>query len=444
MTKKQGGHYKWNEVKSYILKHILENKGPIREPDIRKYLKRSCEIIDQGTINRHLHDLQDSMGCIERNKTLKKGLANYWDVKTIKNLKNIRYHFPDIPLNNYAKSINIIFRESGLDIGSPYGIKLYARSLLSVSFFDMTMATGIENIQVRTWKMYLYGDGFEKIHHIRKLIDDFYTTYIENNLNFKMNMNEFVENIEQFSYNDDEISASTWGEKFRGLEKEMSRETFLVIEDEISQNDNLLNKIREERVYEILEEKQPGWKSRYDFNIFRIINEQIPEIIRDREDEIKEKLFLRIYEEEIWDSSREKETNKDILLEKIKNDRKMYLKIDEIISVLRKERVKFETSRYDLLLQHCFNHDILTGVASTEELEFMANIKKNFTEFIDSSFDPHTSKDAGKKWILNDLKIISEILVKYQQPLPSGNVYKKQEEAYMDLIEFLGYKHLLE
>ena len=78
MVKKQGERLKPDETKSYIIKDILENIGPIGEPDIRDHLKKKYDLRDQGTINRHLHYLNDN-GCIELIPSKKEGLRNKWD-----------------------------------------------------------------------------------------------------------------------------------------------------------------------------------------------------------------------------------------------------------------------------------------------------------------------------------------------------------------------------
>jgi len=51
-------------VKTSILEFILKNKEPVSEPDIRDHLNEKHEVIDQSTINKHMHNLKD-MGCIE-------------------------------------------------------------------------------------------------------------------------------------------------------------------------------------------------------------------------------------------------------------------------------------------------------------------------------------------------------------------------------------------
>jgi len=64
MPQKQGDHLKVGEVKSSIIMFILQTMEPVEEPAIRDFLLQKYNVINQGTINRHLHDLQ-KLDCIE-------------------------------------------------------------------------------------------------------------------------------------------------------------------------------------------------------------------------------------------------------------------------------------------------------------------------------------------------------------------------------------------
>src|SRR5208283_4539579 len=98
------------EVKSGIIELIFGHKRQIGEPFIRRSLQEKYDGIDQGTVNRHLHDLQ-KLGCLELIPTSKKTTrSNRWNITTLKQLENIRQHFPDIQLNRYEKSLDIVSR----------------------------------------------------------------------------------------------------------------------------------------------------------------------------------------------------------------------------------------------------------------------------------------------------------------------------------------------
>jgi len=118
MPKKQGDRLNVGEVKSSIIYFILENVKSVGEPAIRNFLSQKYDLMDQGNINRHLHDLQ-KLDCIELIPPQKKGLRNYWDITKLKNLKNIRREFSELRLNTHEKSINIILQEIGRGKYSP-------------------------------------------------------------------------------------------------------------------------------------------------------------------------------------------------------------------------------------------------------------------------------------------------------------------------------------
>jgi hypothetical protein len=64
MVENRRYHFKVGEVKSGIIELILRHKGLIKEPFIRESLHEKYDGIDQGTVNRHLHDLQ-KLGCLD-------------------------------------------------------------------------------------------------------------------------------------------------------------------------------------------------------------------------------------------------------------------------------------------------------------------------------------------------------------------------------------------
>jgi len=97
MPKKQGDHLNVGEVKSSIIMFILQNVRSVGEPAIRDFLLQEYNVMNQGNINRHLHDLQ-KLDCIELIPPQKKGLRNYWDITKIKNLKKIQMILKQISL----------------------------------------------------------------------------------------------------------------------------------------------------------------------------------------------------------------------------------------------------------------------------------------------------------------------------------------------------------
>lgn len=186
MVKKKGAISTETGVKPDIIKFILENNGPVKESQIREHLKKKNEKIDQGNINRYLHNLSEEHACIELISPVKKGLPNKWDITKVKHLKNIKDIFKNIKLNEYEKSLIIILRESGVDIKTPTGLVYYILLLLSVSFFNACIDTGIKTLRYRVWKYYRYNEGFERDQRIKKLLNECLAEYSKKNPGVEM------------------------------------------------------------------------------------------------------------------------------------------------------------------------------------------------------------------------------------------------------------------
>lgn len=125
--RKRGGHLKRNERRLDILKYILGKKGPVREPEIIKYLSELPEksTSDQSTINKHLRKLKEDgfIGLIEPKQSFKKtrrqGLTNIWGIAKIDNVRemiNINKHF-SINIDEYSSLIEALQNnESALEL----------------------------------------------------------------------------------------------------------------------------------------------------------------------------------------------------------------------------------------------------------------------------------------------------------------------------------------
>jgi hypothetical protein len=185
MVKKQGERLKQYETKSNIIKYILENNGPVREPDIRKYLDEKYGIKDQSRINRHLHELKKD-NYIELIPPTKTCLRNKWDIIKFEHLSNIKIKIRDeesfkkILLNAYEKSLMILCQKSGYNIKTLEGLKIYNRMLLSPSFFDTCMDTDIETLYYRLYNIYFNLYEYRDYHFIRKPLNEFHIIHIEN------------------------------------------------------------------------------------------------------------------------------------------------------------------------------------------------------------------------------------------------------------------------
>jgi len=173
MSRKKGDHLKRNEVKAGIIESIISKNGAVSEPKLREILEKKYGIIDQGNTKKHLKDLKDS-SCIVKIPA-KPGFANNWDIKKIENLKNIRLNFPEIPLNKYEKSINIIiFNKFNFAIGSMRAKKAFVQLSLSDSYFDNCLDTDIETLCDRAPQLYQSDEYFSMERRIEGLTHEVY------------------------------------------------------------------------------------------------------------------------------------------------------------------------------------------------------------------------------------------------------------------------------
>lgn len=185
MAKKQGEKLKVGEVKTAIILYILENKESVSEPDIRKHLREKFGVRNQGTINDHLHKLED-IKCIESITPNRKIRSNFWDITKLEHLKNIRHEFPKILINSYEKSIMIIFKERGYSLNKVDNLDFYIKLILSVSLFDAFLDADIKELIYKSEKIYLRDDGYIKVKNYEYHVDKFLKLYKEANPDFKI------------------------------------------------------------------------------------------------------------------------------------------------------------------------------------------------------------------------------------------------------------------
>lgn len=199
MVKKIGGHLNIGEVKLSILEFILEQKGSVEEAAIRKYLLKRYDVIDQGNINRHLHDLRKHE-YIELIPPQKKGLSNQWDINILRNLKSIREKYPELRLNKHEKAINVIILEFKRDDTYIFDLlKLHIQLLLSVSFFDTCLEIDTKTLWEGIWKSYITTKNPFTYNRINDLLKICYHAYAKHYSNFKVPEDTFTAIMNQFS-----------------------------------------------------------------------------------------------------------------------------------------------------------------------------------------------------------------------------------------------------
>jgi DNA-binding HxlR family transcriptional regulator len=174
MVEKRRYHFNVGEVKSGIIELILGHKRRIGEPFIRSSLQEKYDGIDQGTINRHLHDLH-KLGCLDLTPPSKETTrSNRWSITTLKQLENIRQYFSDIQLNRYEKSLDVVSRYHLRYISPALYMLFRVQLLLSTSFFDLCIKNDTETFYAKASEIFLFGKGFEDDLLIQSYIDDIY------------------------------------------------------------------------------------------------------------------------------------------------------------------------------------------------------------------------------------------------------------------------------
>lgn len=411
IKRRRGEHLNKNEVKTEILKYVLDNNSPVLEPYIREHLKEKLNISDTKTMKSHFSDLQE-LQCIK--KIGNKGLENEWKIDSLKQLKNIREKFPEIKLNTYDKSLNIILKEWDYSIESINGFKFYIRLLLSTSFFDECMTVDIETLISRAWKIYLFEKGFNENQVISEYLNDCYVLYVKKHPISELAKETFFEKMKEMVPKFDEIP--TWEVFINKVEKTFQElsgditlkriEEFLKKEEEflknenISKSDNLISKDLHLRSLEEIFLSQEKW------------NAMLPNVLSE------------IYKK--YPKTTEEDENSSC---------ELYKKMYNTIELIWRQRLNFDNICFELLFEHYLYQDILKGVDTPDELEFAKKTKLNLSQFCDvESYDfelGDSVEERRNKWILDDLKQVSIIMAKYKQPSIFDNkVYDNPDDIY--------------
>lgn len=449
MTTEKKYDLKWSRTKTSILEFILKN-GPVSEPSIRENINKPDKGVSQGTVNRHLHDLKE-LDYVELIPPAKKGLFNKWDITKINQLKNIKSRCSELSLNKYEKPFWIILKECGEDRISLQGLKIYTLLLLSVSLFEECIDSGIEALLSRAWQVYLCDEGSKNHWEIKKLTSSFYELYIKNGIDVEISKEGFLETIEKLDPNMDEISVKIFlrkfEERFPRLSKEMSLETFLEIEEKA----NKLSKGRSQFLYvpnEMLyrmEGKSTFLQTEKEITFDKGKGIAIHLTAKESNEKYVEIICEEMCKRKFRDWSKDKEVPFETILENMNKDRKMYKTLTEILVLMRNQQETFKSSCFNLLLKHFCKHDILTGVSSPEELEFLIKIAENY-EIHRDLLKARDYKGSTIMELYGDLQPISKVIVKYKKPSifyvsdNSDDVYKNLKEFFCPDVE----SHVLE
>jgi hypothetical protein len=348
MVEKRRYHYNVGEVKSEIIEVILIHKELIKEPFIRKSLQEKCDEIDQSTVNRHLHDLQ-KLGCLDLISPSKETTrANRWNITTLKQLKNIRQHFPNIELNRYEKSLDIV-SQYHLDYISPARNVIFrVQLLLSTSFFNLCITNDTKTLHDKASEIYKFGKGFENDLLIQSYIDDIYaklTNIIIDNIPFLLSVwNRHIHNSLKTNIQSD---PSQYLQTFS-----LSREPFQKVLNDIKpQAEDVKGDVIGRKLVKLLS--------------LRIAHEIFRTSLQEISDEMNLKRIALKLVSDITDDMFNKMVEED--------PQGLYHKMVRINNHQR----EIQYNGPFILFDHCFEDDILNETVSPEENEFMKRKKSS-------------------------------------------------------------------
>jgi hypothetical protein len=334
------------EVKSEIIKVILRYKGLVTEPFIRKGLQEKCDEIDQSTVNRHLHDLQ-KLGYLDLISPSKETTRkNRWNIVTLKQLEKIRHHFPDIQLNRYEKSLDIVSRYH-LDYISPVRNVIFrVQLLLSTSFFNLCITNDTKTLYDKAYEIYKFGKGFENDLLIQSYVDDIYaklTNTIIKNIPFLLSVwNRHIHN----SFKTNIQSNSSQYLQTVSLSREQFQKILYAIKP---QTEDVKEEVIGRKLVKLL-------SLRIAHELFRTSFQEI----------LDEKNLKRMALKLVSDIT------DDIFDKMIEEDPQgLYHKIVEI----NHHQQKIQYNSPFILFDHCFEDDILNDTVSNEEKEFIKRKK---------------------------------------------------------------------
>lgn len=331
VTRSRGEHLKKDIVKTEIIGYILSKDGIVPGPDIIKHLRKKFNIVDEKNIRIHLKDLQNQHS-IEKIPH-EPGLENKWKIEKVENLRSIQKHYPDIQLNKYDKSLDIIFSDQHskgysfggyldgghLDNRTPISYldtfiqrrDLRIQLSLSNSFFYACLDKDIKTLCDEAYEYYKYGEGFEEFKHAQNCIDKFYNECIER-ISVSPNIWLDIYNMDTNNFSGLEISQNN---SINLPNIEISKETFReILEDSqvwrFDSNDWELRFIEEfslkltDMIYQKMLDKTPSesneiWEKELKTKSQSILREMLAEIPTDITSYNKKQVFFKMGVKEI-------------------------------------------------------------------------------------------------------------------------------------------------
>jgi hypothetical protein len=175
----RGEHLKKGETKIEIIKYILSENDVVPGPDLIEHLHKNHGLADEGNIRDHLSDLEN-LSCIGKIPR-EPGSYHKWKIEELKNLRNIREHYPSIQLNLYNKCVNIIFEEQILK-GHPFIDLTHARKLriqLShlIHFIDKCLKNNFKTLYYNVEDIYKLGEISDCYEIFKKYANEYHPVY---------------------------------------------------------------------------------------------------------------------------------------------------------------------------------------------------------------------------------------------------------------------------
>ncbi len=341
-------HFDVGEVKSEIIELILRHCGLIGEPFIRNSLQEKYNGIDQSTVNRHLNDLH-KLGCINlippSKKTTRK---NRWNITTLKQLENIRQYFPDVQLNRYEKSLDIVIRYHLRYISPVIYMIFRVQLLLSTSFFELCIRTDSETLYAKASEIYRFGKGFEADMLIQGYINDIYskvTNTIFKNNNFLLSV--WNKRIPHWLKMNIQSDPSEYLQTFS-----LSRELFeKILKDIELQAEEIPEELIGRKLMKLLSLRIVHEAFRISFQ--EIADEkELPRKALELDFDIADDVFNKMIEED---------------------PQGLYHKMMKI----NNHKLKIQDNSPFIIFDHCFEDDILNDTVSQEEKEFIKRKKSS-------------------------------------------------------------------
>lgn len=354
MVEKRRYRFNRNEVKTGIIEFVLDTRESVGEPIIRKHLKEVYGVVDQGTVNRHLHDLEES-DCIELIPP-KKGLRNYWEINKIENLNNIKLNFPKIQLNLYRKSLNVLLQERDFHPCTKNTNRFRAQLFFSPSLFDMYLKNGINTLYTNGYELYKtrFFDEYQDLENsVHKVYSEFVARVCNDPSRWSVVVSEHSEGVSEPGADQNFAECSNHifipEESFRRLLEEAPTEVIGEIYNHSTYRHDLclnimafMSNLLSQEIYKEMQKATPALSTRA-LNKVLISN--------------AEEILTRVVKDPFYELAGE---------------------IAGIYNVLRKIKL---VSINDAFFEHCFERDILSDNASEDEKDFMYIIKKNHAGF---------------------------------------------------------------